>query len=157
MKKQLLITMLALTLGQARADDFFVGGVVGVIGPGLQFGWETDQNFGIRVAAGKLWVAGFFAGANIYGQWKVDSTRWYLGAGVTTVVLLPTEYISPRTYVAPELLMGFAYEIAPKSELFFEWNPGLTIYQNPPPGFEDWPVVPVGLMIRIQLGYRYRF
>jgi hypothetical protein len=157
MMKQLLIILFALTLNQARADDLFVGGSIGVMGPGLQFGWESDQNFGVRFAAGTIWGAGIFVGADIYGQWKINATRWYFGAGATTVVLFATQYIPARTYVAPELLMGFAYELAPKSELFFEWNPGLAVYQNPPPGFEEWPVVPVGLFIRIQLGYRYRF
>ncbi|NJK43579.1 MAG: hypothetical protein HC933_04295 [Pleurocapsa sp. SU_196_0] len=157
MKKLFLIVALAVTISQARADELYMATSVGVIGPGLQFGWESDQNFGVRVAVGALWGAGIFAGADVYGQWKVDSTRWYFGAGVTTVVAFAANSFPTKTYVAPELLIGLASEVAPKFELFFEWNPGLAIYQNPAAGFEDFPIIPIGLFSRFQLGFRYRF
>ena len=153
--KRLLIAFLILTMGQARADSFFIGVSVGLIGPGMVIGWESDQNFGVRLSAGTVWAQGAFVGGDVYGQWQSDRSRWYAGGGVSAV------YISgSATYIAPEALLGFSYELARQSELFLELNPGYVVSRTPPlpaDTFEYVPAVEAGLLLRINLGFRVRF
>ena len=155
--RRLLIAFLILTMGQARADSFFVGGSVGLIGPGIVAGWESDQNFGVRLSAGTVWTQGVFVTGDVYGQWQFGRTRLYAGGGVAAVYI--PQFGSSTTYIAPEALLGFSAELARQSELFLEINPGLTVARIPPltDSFEYIPVVEFGLLLRVNLGFRVRF
>jgi hypothetical protein len=162
MLKRILITIVtvACIFTTARADGFFIGGTIGVMGGGLQVGWESEQSFGVRLSGGSFWGIGYFLSGDAYYHWGSDQGRGYLGGGVTTIVVTSNAYEGNVAYVAPELLFGGSFPVAPHAEMFAEFNPGLTIARLPalrPDTFEYFPVVEIGLLIRLNFGFRIRF
>jgi hypothetical protein len=154
MLKRILIILIVCVIGSARADEFFIGGSVGLLGPGMVVGWEADQNFGVRLTGGTVWGQGVFLTGDVYAHWKFDKTRLYAGGGVVVANVLAT------TYIAPEILLGLSGEIAKNSELFLELNPGFAGTRIPPlpaDTFEYFPAVELAIILRLNLGYRFRF
>lgn len=158
MKRLLVVVLIVLSFGIARADEFYVGAQSGFPSVfGAQIGWNSNQNFGIRFAAGwapfRTWGL-VTAAVNLYAHVLLDSNQSSFYAGVGPMFAIDSYYYGAGL----DLLVGFDWRPSPDVGIFLEFNPGLPLFVGSFPrsvGGDAGPIEFIFLFFHTNVGLRF--